>query len=108
MSRRTKRHAWFRRLSGRIQPFVRAVARKQAKGDADLMDDLMQEARIAMYMVDPERYVRARNPEGLACKTAWRAMRRYRRWSSTYQRGDGEFVDGTGYGVLQVRRRRGP
>ncbi len=106
MSRRTKRHSWFRRLSPKVRPVIRGMAASLSRGDRDLADDLEQEGLIAIYMMGPDELCRARKPEAAAAGRAWRAMRRARSRARLLRPcADGGEISGWSVGRLTRRGR---
>lgn len=105
MSRRSKRHRWFRVLTPRVRPVVRAMARHLSEGDRDLADDLEQEGLIAVYLMDPRELAAHENPEGAAIGRATRAMHRGRR-RLLFSRPVPDGREVRGVGVVGPRRRR--
>lgn len=74
MSRRKRRAMWYRHLEPQVGRVVRVFARALAPDDPDLRDDLMQDATIAVWAIEPDRLDRAQRPAPLARRTALHAM----------------------------------
>ena len=79
MKRRGRQRLRFLALLHEHETFIRSLAKRTAGDDADLYEDLVQEALFALWRLDPDVIAEAPDPQRAERGLIRNAMRDYRR-----------------------------